>query len=251
MDRQTTSGTNKPNDYDRLQQILDKVRDLKQSLANFFLEYEHGQPSWPTILGQMNVLLSQISTLRTNIRHSLSMIRSNCIVPMCLSPDVDPGVEQLTERRLSIFNHDFMPQLLRTKNLPEIEERERVLSSTSVVNNLNSSFSRSNPMPNEVHTRIQELNASLNAIGEIFVQTKQFTEKSDRQFDSQRFFNRDDMGHLQGAMSNGIGLKGPAVTSAAMMNNDQTNLNAQTSAQSQRQQAPNVRIKTVAKPNRQ
>jgi hypothetical protein len=250
MDRPTSASINKLTDYDKLQQILDKVRDLKQSLANFFTEYEHGQPSWPTILDQMNVLSSQITTLRTSIRHILPILRTNSIIPMCLSPENDPNVEVLTERRLSIFNHDFMPQLLRTKNLPEIEERERLLSTNLNTNSNNNSFTRSITTPNEVHARVQELNTCLSYIYDSFRHTKEITDKSEKQFDLQRFTNPGDTKRLLEAMNYGIGLKAPDTSSSPITTNEQTNLNQQIPTQPQRPQAPTLRIKTVSKSNR-
>jgi hypothetical protein len=249
MDRPTSTTVNKLNEYDKLQQILDKVRDLKQSLANFFTEYEHGQPSWPTILDQMNVLSSQITTLRVSVRHILPLLRANSIIPMCLSPESDPNVEQLTEKRLAIFNHDFMPQLLRTKNLPEIEERERLLNTNSLNNNSNT-FNRSITTPNEVHLRVQELNSLLNTISELFRQTKDNTDKNEKQFDLQRFSNQGETKRLLEAMNSGIGLKAPDTSSSPITTNDQTNLNQQMPTQPPRPPAPTVRIKTVSKQNR-
>jgi hypothetical protein len=249
MDRPTSSTTNKLSEYDKLQQILDKVRELKQSLANFFTEYEHGQPSWPTILDQMNVLSSQITTLRASVRQHLPLLRTNSIIPMCLSPETDPNVEQLTERRLAIFNHDFMPQLLRTKNLPEIEERERLLNTNSVNANPNS-FNRPITNPNEVHLRVQELNTVLNTISELFRQTKENTEKSEKMFDLQRFSNSNDTKRLLDAMNSGIGLKAPDTSSSPITTNDQTNLNQQMPTQPPRPPPPNVKIRTVPKQNR-
>jgi len=251
MDRPTSTTINKLTEYDKLQQILDKVRDLKQSLANFFFaEYENGQPSWPTILDQMNVLSSQITTLRTAIRNILPILRTNSIIPMCLSPENDPNVEQLTERRLSIFNHDFMPQLLRTKNLPEIEERERLLNTNSSTNPNNNTLSRSIPNPNEVHQRVQELNSLLNFISDQFRHTKEITDKTDKQFDLQRFTNQIETKRLLDAMNYGIGLKPPDTSSSPITTNDQANLTQQMQTQPQRPQPPPVRIKTVPKPNR-
>lgn len=246
MDRATSSTTNKLTDYDKLQQILDKVRDLKQSLANFFAEYEHGQPSWPTILDQMNVLSSQITTLRMSVRSILPLLRANSIIPMCLSPETDPNVEQLTERRLSIFNHDFMPQLLRTKNLPEIEERERLLNTNSSAIN---SYNRSLTNPNEIHTRIQESNILLTHISESLKHTRDITDKSDKQFDLQRFTNQNETKRLLDAMNYGTGLKIPDASSSPIITNDQANLNQQIPTQPQPQR-PALRIKTVPKPNR-
>jgi hypothetical protein len=248
MDRPTSTTINKLTDYDKLQQILDKVRDLKQSLANFFNEYEHGQPSWPTILDQMNVLSSQITTLRTSVRNILPLLRTNSIIPMCLSPENDSNVEQLTERRLSIFNHDVMPQLLRTKNLPEIEERERLLNTNSNTNN--NTFNRLISNPNEIYTRVQELNLLLNNISDVFRHTKDATDKNDKQFDLQRFTNQNETKRLLEAMNYGIGLKMPDTSSSPITTNDQTNINQQIPTQPQRPQAPNLRIKTVSKPNR-
>lgn len=250
MERPTSTTTNKPSDYDKLQQILDKVRDLKQSLANFLTEYEHGQPSWPTILDQMSVLSSQIANLRGSTRNLLPLLRSNSIIPMCLSPDNDPNVEQLTERRLSIFNHDYMPQLLRTKNLPEIEERERLLNSNSSLTSNVNTFPRTNFSPAEVHMRVQELNNLLVHIGEIFRQTRDATDRSDKQFDLQRFSTSTDNKRLLDAMNSGVGLKAPDTSSSPITTNDQANLAQQMPSQPARPQAPPVRIRTVTKTNR-
>ncbi|CAF1113181.1 unnamed protein product [Rotaria sp. Silwood1] len=255
MSRPTSTTLNKPTEYEKLQQILDKVRDLKQSLSNFFTEYEHGQPSWPTILDEMNVLSSQITTLRLSIRQILPLLRANSIIPMCLSPENDTNIEQLTERRLSIFNHDFMPQLLRTKNLPEIEERERLLNTNSTINNNNNNnttFGRTTTTSssNETQIRVQELNSLLNKINEIFQHTKDMTDKSEKQFDKQTFTNQIDTKRLLDAMNNGIGLKQPDTSSSPITINEQTNLNQQISTQPQRVSAPPVRIRTLPKPNR-
>lgn len=249
MERVTSSSvssTTKINEYDRLQQILDKVRDLKQSLGNFFNEYEDGQPSWPTILDEMNVLSSQIKTLRTSVRHTLPSLRAHAIIPMCLSPDNDPNVEQLTERRMSIFNHDFMPQLLRTKNLPEIEERERLL----ITNPNNVPFGRSNG-PNDFFARVQDSNAFLDHIGDVLKQTRDATDKSEKQFDLQRFNNQTEAKRLLEAMNYGVGLKAADTSSSSpVTTNEQTNLNQPMAGQPQRPAAPTVRIKTISKPNR-
>ena len=250
MDRPTSTTTNKLSDYDKLQQILDKVRELKQSLANFLTEYEHGQPSWPTILQQMNVLSSQISTLRQSVRPILPLLRSNSIIPMCLSPDNDPNVEQLTERRLSIFNHDFMPQLLRTKNLPEIEERERLLNSNSSLSSHANNYPRTNYPPTEVHARIQELNGLLASIHDVFRQTKDATDRNDKQYDLQRFSTPADNKRLLDAMNSGVGLKAPDASPSTIAANDQANLAQQMPSQPPRPQAPPVRIRTVTKANR-
>ena len=252
MDRSastTTTIMNRSPEYDKLQQILDKVREVKLALAGFFIQYEQGQPSWPTILDQMNVLSSQVTTLRALVRNLLPTLRINSIIPMCLSPEVDATVEQLTERRLSVFNHDFMPQLLRTKNLPEIDERERLLNTNSNSSISGSGFGRPMLNPNEIQMRVQELNAALHSTHDILQGTKAATDKTEKQFDLQRFTNPSDTKQLLEAMNYGTALKTPDA-STSLTRNEQANLNQQMSNQPQRSQVPSLRIKTVSKANR-
>lgn len=238
----------KDHDYEKLKQILDKVRELKQSLAKFFLDYEREQPSWPSLLDKMTVLSSQVNNLRSSIRNILPILRNHSVTPMCLSPEADPEVQRLTERRLDMFNHEFMPIMLATKNLPEIEERERLLTSHSMSNG----SSNYRPMaPGEVHARVQELNAILNYISESFAQTKQNTEKSDKAFDQHRFSNAAETKRLIDAMNNGTGLR-PSETGPppAMANTEASNVNPAMAAQNARGPSTNVRIKMTSKPNR-
>ena len=238
----------KPTDYDKLQQILDKVREVKQSLTNFFLDYEREQPSWPSLLDKMTVLSSQVNNLRSSIRSLLPLLRSNSIIPMCLSPDIDPTVQQLTERRLEVFNHEFMPHLLATKNLPEIDERERLLST----NAMNISSSSNRPLtPAEVYGRVQELNATLNYITEIFAQTRQITEKIDKNYDQLRSSNPADTKKLIEAMHSGAALRPlEAPAAAPMPTAESTNVNPALAAQNPRGSTMGLRIKTTPKPNR-
>ncbi|CAF4550072.1 unnamed protein product, partial [Rotaria magnacalcarata] len=54
------------------------------------------------------------------------------------------------------------------------------------------------------------------------------TDKSEKQFDLQRFTNPSDTKRLLEAMNSGVGLRVPADTSSSpITTNDQTNLNQQ------------------------
>ena len=238
----------RPIDFEKLQQVLDKVHEVKQSLTKFFLDYEREQPSWPSLLDKMTVLSSQVNNLRSSIRSLLPILRSNSIVPMCLAPDIDPTVQRLTERRLEVFNHEFMPHLLATKNQPEIEERERLLATNAMNNNQQSNRPL---MPAEVHARVQELNATLNYINDIFAQTRQITEKIDKSYDQQRSNNPQETKKLIEAMNYGTNLRQPEAAAAAPMPSaDPTNVNPALAAQNARGSSMSVRIKTTPKPNR-
>ena len=142
-----------------------------------------------------------------------------------------------------------MPQLLRTKNLPEIDERERLLNTNSNSSISGSGFGRPMLNPNEIQMRVQELNAALHSTHDILQGTKAATDKTEKQFDLQRFTNPSDTKQLLEAMNYGTALKTPDA-STSLTRNEQANLNQQMSNQPQRSQVPSLRIKTVSKANR-
>ncbi|CAF0749921.1 unnamed protein product [Didymodactylos carnosus] len=216
-----------------VKQCTDKVRDLKQSLSNFLIEYEQrGVPnggdtidlSWPNLLDQMNVLSSQITTIRNTIKDKLPILRSHGIIPMCLSQDKDPQLEQMTERRITTFTHDFMPTLLRTKNHPDIEEREKQLMN---INNKNAPTTTITTQ-NDVQRRVQELNSVIHSITNMFMKTKEATEKTEKQYNLQPYNNSEDTKRLMEAMNSGIGLK-IAETQSAVTTSNTDAINAQPS----------------------
>lgn len=245
MDRPTNSSSTQKNDYDKIQQIFDKVRDLKQSLTKFFMEYENGQFNWPTLLDQMNLLSSQITMLRALLRDHYQILRCNAIMPMCMSPDIDTNIEQITERRLNMFNHVTVPELLRTKNLPEIEERERVLGSHTINSTWNG-----RPIILTDPAFSMEFNKYLSSIIDALRQTRILNDKTDNQFDPQHYTSQQDTKVLLDAMSNGNELR--IIEKAPISNLPRdSGLNSMMGGSNARNSATaNVRIKTTAKSNR-
>lgn len=59
---------------------------------------------------------------------SMSHLKNLVMLPILMSPDADDDLARLTEGRVMSFNHEMVPNYLRTKQEPEIENMERSFS---------------------------------------------------------------------------------------------------------------------------
>lgn len=50
-------------------------------------------------------------------------LRSLTVLPLMLSPERDEDLLRLTENRVPAFTHDLVPDYLRTKPEPEVEQK--------------------------------------------------------------------------------------------------------------------------------
>lgn len=51
------------------------------------------------------------------------LLRTLAIIPLELSPERDEQLLRLTEGRVAVFSHDLAPDYLRTKPVPEVEQK--------------------------------------------------------------------------------------------------------------------------------
>ncbi|XP_064625327.1 mediator of RNA polymerase II transcription subunit 8-like [Lineus longissimus] len=114
-----------------LDAITQKVRDLKNSLTTFLLKLEHEYEvlNWPTVLDSFALISSQLNSLNKILKSDkCPMLRNRVLLALRLSADHDPELEKLTEGRVLAFNHEVVPDYLRTKPEPEVEERVNQMS---------------------------------------------------------------------------------------------------------------------------
>ncbi|XP_030852311.1 mediator of RNA polymerase II transcription subunit 8-B [Strongylocentrotus purpuratus] len=114
-----------------LDYILSRVNDLKKALTDLLmkLEHHHETLNWPSVLNSFALLSGQINTLNRHLKSDKTPVLKNLIIlPLKLSQDRDEELEKVTEGRVASFNHDVVPNYLRTKPEPESEEREQVLA---------------------------------------------------------------------------------------------------------------------------
>lgn len=114
-----------------LEFISSRVNDLKKALADLLLKLEHHHETlnWPSVLNSFALLSGQINTLNRHLKNDKTPALKNLILlPLKLSQDRDEELEKATEGRVASFNHDVVPNYLRTKAEPESEEREQNLA---------------------------------------------------------------------------------------------------------------------------
>lgn len=123
--------------------IISRCSDIKNSLAAFIfkLENEPNEPvNWPTMLDNYVLISSQISNLMKVLRSDKTPpLRNRIFLPLLLNPERDEELVKLTENRVPTFNHEMVPNYLRTKPEPEIEEKERQLYQNKSATLMNSS----------------------------------------------------------------------------------------------------------------
>jgi len=113
-----------------LDELIQRVRELKQSIASFIykLENDYQNISWPSLMESFGVLSSGLSTTKRLLKmEKMPLLRNYVLFPILLAPDRDPHLEKLTEGRVMAFNHEVVPDYLRTKPEPEVEEKLTLL----------------------------------------------------------------------------------------------------------------------------
>lgn len=109
-----------------LDALIQRVQDLKNSLAAFLvkLENEYQTMNWPSVLDNFSLLSGQLNSLGKLLKsEKLPVLRNQILLPLVLSRDRDQDLEKLTERRVFAFNHDVVPDYLRTKPEPDVEKK--------------------------------------------------------------------------------------------------------------------------------
>ncbi|CAK9303012.1 unnamed protein product [Gordionus sp. m RMFG-2023] len=110
-----------------LDNLIQKVEDIKSSVINVLLKIEHEDASqnWPSILDSFALLASHFNSLNRYLKNMKGPnLRNFAFLPILLEPEINPNLEGLTEGRVKAFNHEVVPNYMRTKLDPEIEFRD-------------------------------------------------------------------------------------------------------------------------------
>ncbi|OWF41398.1 Mediator of RNA polymerase II transcription subunit 8 [Mizuhopecten yessoensis] len=120
-----------------LDALIQRVQDLKNSLVAFLskLENEYQTMSWPSVLDNFALLSGQLNSLGKLLKsEKVPILRNQILLPLALSPDRDQELEKLTERRVFAFNHEVVPDYLRTKPEPDVEKKIQESSVRATIN---------------------------------------------------------------------------------------------------------------------
>ncbi|XP_040263761.1 mediator of RNA polymerase II transcription subunit 8 isoform X2 [Bufo bufo] len=114
-----------------LETLITQVSDLKNTLGRFItkLENEYERLTWPSVLDNFALLSGQLNTLNKVLKNEKTpLLKNQVIIPLVLSPDRDEEIMRLTEGRVPVFSHEVVPDHLRTKPDPDVEDQEKQLS---------------------------------------------------------------------------------------------------------------------------
>ncbi|XP_063283734.1 mediator of RNA polymerase II transcription subunit 8 isoform X1 [Pelobates fuscus] len=114
-----------------LDALIVQMSSIKNSLVSFIykLENEYDRLTWPSVLDNFALLSGQLNTLNKVLKNEKTpLLKNQVIIPLLLSPDRDEEIMRLTEGRVPVFSHEVVPDHLRTKPDPDVEEIEKQLS---------------------------------------------------------------------------------------------------------------------------
>ncbi|XP_029355586.1 mediator of RNA polymerase II transcription subunit 8 isoform X1 [Echeneis naucrates] len=114
-----------------VESLISRVAHVKNALHSFIykLENEYERLTWPSVLDNFALLSGQLNTINKLLKNEKTpSFRNQVIIPLLLSPDRDEDLAKLTEQRVPVFSHEIVPDYLRTKPDPEVEEQEKLLS---------------------------------------------------------------------------------------------------------------------------
>lgn len=197
----------RPGEERHFEQIIDYLieytKNIRVSLTVFIrrLEIEGDNMQWPQVLDSFTSICGQMNTLLRYARENKSpSIENRVVLPLLLSPDVDKDLETLTEDRVKMVNHEMVPDYLRTKPDPEIEELEKALQA------------KSNTISPDVASK--QIIAMNKLIENTINMIKTNSAKTDSEMSRQAIkpsYNNIDTNELLMAISNGKGLRPMAI----------------------------------------
>ncbi|XP_074597797.1 mediator complex subunit 8 [Brevipalpus obovatus] len=187
-----------------LDALISRCQDLKNSLTSFLarLENDYNNLDWPGFLDNFALLSGQINNMMKVLKNDKTpQLRNRVLLPLKLSPDRDEELAKLTEGRVSFFNHEMVPDYLRTKLEPDIESRENLILTKA--NSIN---------PDTAQKQITSVNKIANHIIESVKNAKEEWEsESNQRLTLQPTFSVQDTNTMIAAISLGKDLKPPSM----------------------------------------
>ncbi|XP_046841708.1 mediator of RNA polymerase II transcription subunit 8-A-like isoform X2 [Xenia sp. Carnegie-2017] len=112
-----------------IEALLNRVQDLKNSCQTFLIKIEQQQLTWPQLLDNFAVISGQVSTLFKILKSDRTpVLRNLVLLPLLVQQETDTELQRISEGRIHAFNHEVVPDHLRTKYEPDVEEKEAALS---------------------------------------------------------------------------------------------------------------------------
>uniref|UniRef100_A0AC35U8R8 Mediator of RNA polymerase II transcription subunit 8 n=1 Tax=Rhabditophanes sp. KR3021 TaxID=114890 RepID=A0AC35U8R8_9BILA len=115
-----------------------KIREIKFIIEETLAQLSAGQQNvkYEDLMGLMTSMANAVSQMQKLIRRSAlegnvddqgSYLSNHVLAPQLISMDFDPELYHKSEGRIPYWNHDVLPDYLRTKLMPSSEEEEKAI----------------------------------------------------------------------------------------------------------------------------
>lgn len=181
--------------------------------------------NWPSALDSYAQISSQVNTVMRLLKtDQMAFLKNLVTLPLLMSPEPDEELAKLTEGRVQTFNHEMVPNYLRTKPEPEIERSEAQIASKVAATNMDQG-QKSIAMVNKIVTQVSDT-------------VKGWKEELESSESGQRAgqtltSSAQDTNTILAAITSGNGLKGPPLPDPKLLQQQQ-----QQQQQAQQQQQP-------------
>jgi len=139
--------------------MLQRVNEMKMSLTSLLLklDHDHQNVTFPDFLDAFSVISGQMNTLMRLLRSDkVPILKALTVLPLSLSQDPDQALVSTTEGRLPCFNHEVVPDYLRTKPVPEAESKHSAVELRANVVNQDAVLKQMNAM-NKMASHVLDL----------------------------------------------------------------------------------------------
>ena len=180
----------------RIERLIEYTKSIKVSLIYFLQRLETEGMEWPQVLDTFTSICGQFNTLMRFTRDNrLQYIENRVVLPIKLIQERDEKLVEMTEGRVMVVNHEMVPDYLRTKPDPDIEEVDRNLQAAASKISPDNAVKQVNSMGKLIDNILAQLNTHRDrSINEMFKQSQNQT------------FNPSDTTELLIAINTGRGL---------------------------------------------
>uniref|UniRef100_A0A914UQ14 Mediator of RNA polymerase II transcription subunit 8 n=1 Tax=Plectus sambesii TaxID=2011161 RepID=A0A914UQ14_9BILA len=169
-----------------------KATDIKQTIQQllYMLDFQD-KVRWPEMLDKFATLANDMTQLQNTLRRSGLptvgkddygiLLKSHLVVPSRLSLDIDPALQQTTEGRVASWNHDVLPEYLRTKPDTEIENDEKAILNEKTQKQFETCQKQIQTLNKHIDSLIGQLTESSRQSSEKNQETKTYNDMDTRQ----------------------------------------------------------------------
>ncbi|EDO34499.1 predicted protein [Nematostella vectensis] len=188
-----------------LEAITSRVQEVRDSVHTFLAKLEREPLNWPSVLDNFALLSGQVSTLTKLLKGDKTpALRNLVLLPVLVQQEQDEELVKISQGRIPAFNHEVVPDHLRTKYEPEVEEAEQSLVVASA------SITQEN-----AQKQINHLNELLTTLTDIITSAKEDWEGEQNSASRSTSSTNPDIGALVAAVTFGKGLKPNKTTNSS------------------------------------